>query len=71
MRKAKVDWQMNIYANAVHAFTNAGADKHGIPGIAYNKEADHRSWQAMIDLFNEVFGAKAANPDHPAGQARR
>ncbi|MDB5171859.1 MAG: dienelactone hydrolase [Phycisphaerales bacterium] len=56
MRKAHADWQMNIYANAVHSFTNPGADKHGIPGIAYNKEADRRSWQAMLDLFHEVFG---------------
>ena len=69
MRKAKIDWQMNIYANAVHAFTNPDADRHGIPGIAYNKEADRRSFQAMVDLFNEVFGAKPA--DHPSGQARR
>lgn len=56
MRKANVDWQMNIYCKAVHAFTNPKADTRGIPGIAYNKEADHRSWQAMIDLFNETFG---------------
>jgi dienelactone hydrolase len=50
-----VDWQMNIYSHAVHAFTNPDADKHGIPGIKYNKEADERSFRAMIDLFNEVF----------------
>ncbi|HET6248434.1 MAG TPA: dienelactone hydrolase family protein [Tepidisphaeraceae bacterium] len=70
MRKAKVDWQMNIYANAVHAFTNPDANRHGIPGIAYNKEADHRSFQAMLDLFNETFGAKAA-AGHSGGQARK
>jgi dienelactone hydrolase len=58
MRKAHADWQMNIYANAVHAFTNPNADAHHIPGIAYNKEADRRSWQAMMDFFNEVFGTK-------------
>ena len=67
MRKANVDWQMNIYSHAVHAFTNPDSDKHGIPGIAYNKEADHRSWQAMIDFFNETFGAKETTP----GQASR
>lgn len=71
MRKANVDWQMNIYSHAVHAFTNPDADRHGIPGIAYNKEADHRSWQAMLDLFNEVFGAKQGAVEHPAGQARK
>ena len=27
-----------------------------IPGIAYDEATDRRSWQAMVDLFNEVFG---------------
>lgn len=58
MRKAHIDWQMNSYGGAVHSFTNPGADKHGIPGIAYNKEADHRSFHAMLSLFREVFGMK-------------
>jgi dienelactone hydrolase len=58
MRDAKVDWEMNIYGGAVHAFTNPEADKHGIPGIAYNEKADHRSWQAMQDFFHEIFDAK-------------
>jgi len=56
MRKANVDWQMNIYSGAVHGFSNPDADKFGIPGIAYNKEADTRSWRAMQDFFNEIFG---------------
>jgi len=66
MRQNKVDWQMNVYGNAVHSFTNPGADKHGIPGIAYNANADHRSWQAMRDVFDAVFGAPT-----PAGDAPR
>lgn len=57
MRQNHVDWEMNLYGNAVHSFTNPGADKHGIPGIAYNAEADRRSWQAMRDFFQELFGA--------------
>jgi dienelactone hydrolase len=56
MRTAHADWEMNSYGNAVHSFTNPGADKYGIPGVSYNKEADQRSWQAMVGLFNEVFG---------------
>jgi dienelactone hydrolase len=56
MRQNHVDWQMNIYGGAVHSFTNPGADKHGIPGIAYNAKADERSWRAMKDVFQEVFG---------------
>lgn len=58
MREAKVDWQMNIYSGAVHAFTNPDADRHGIPGIAYNKNADFRSWEAMKAFFHELFDTK-------------
>jgi len=56
MRQNHVDWQMNVYGGAVHSFTNPEADKHGIPGIAYNKRADERSWEAMKSVFKEVFG---------------
>src|SRR5690348_16435636 len=60
MRQNHVDWEMNLYGGAVHSFTNPEADKHGIPGIAYNAEADRRSWQAMQDFFRELFGGGAA-----------
>jgi hypothetical protein len=26
-----------------------------IPGIAFHEATDRRSWQAMLDLFAEVF----------------
>ena len=55
MREAKVDWQMNIYGGAVHAFTNPASGNDPSRGAAYNAEADHRSWQAMKDFFNEIF----------------
>lgn len=60
MQKAKADWQMIYYANAVHAFTNPNADKAGIPGVAYDRNADTRSWRHMQDFFNEVFGEAKA-----------
>ena len=57
MRKAKVDWSLTKYANAVHAFTNphmTGAN--AFPGSAeYNAAADHRSWAALQDSFKEWF----------------
>lgn len=56
MRQNNVDWQINIYGGAVHSFTNPGADKHGIPGIAYNARADKRSWEAMQLFFEDAFG---------------
>jgi dienelactone hydrolase len=55
MRKAKADWEMNIYGNAVHSFTNPGAGNDPSKGAAYNKQADTRSWEAMKQFFKEVF----------------
>lgn len=56
MTEAGADWQMNLYGGAMHSFTNPAADGSVMPMLLYNEEADHRSWQAMLDLFREVFG---------------
>jgi dienelactone hydrolase len=55
MRNAHVDWQVISYGGAHHAFTNPQADSHHIPNIAYNADADRRSWTAMKAFFEEVF----------------
>jgi dienelactone hydrolase len=55
MRKAGADWELNAYGNAVHSFTNPAANDKA-HGVAYNAEADRRSWQAMKGFFAEVFG---------------
>ncbi len=55
MKTSKADWQMNFYANAVHAFTHKDAGSDNSKGAAYNELADKRSWQAMKDFFNEIF----------------
>ncbi len=55
MTKAGVDWQVNIYSGAKHAFTNTAADQIPMPGFGYQPAADRRSWAAMRGLFSEVF----------------
>ncbi|OWK40899.1 dienelactone hydrolase family protein [Fimbriiglobus ruber] len=55
---AKVDLKFEAYPGAVHSFTVKGADAHMLPGMAYNAEADKKSWQAMQDLFAETLGGK-------------
>ena len=51
---AGADWEFIAYGNAKHSFTNPGADTHGIPGLAYNEEADKRSWKTALDFLAEV-----------------
>ena len=59
MDAAGVDYEFVAYPGAVHAFTNPGAtakgEEFGLP-LAYQREADERSWAAMREMFREVFG---------------
>jgi dienelactone hydrolase len=56
MRKGGVDWVVNTYGGAHHAFTNPDAGSFHMDNIAYSPTADKRSWAAMRELFDEVFG---------------
>jgi dienelactone hydrolase len=52
---AGVDWEMDIYGGAQHGFTNPYADGYGIEGLAYQEQADRRSWSRMLAFFEELF----------------
>lgn len=57
MNEAGVDWRMILYGNVQHAFTVPGATDYGMRGLRYDRQADERSWRAMLDLFAEGIGA--------------
>ena len=57
MTEGGVDWRMNLYGGAGHSFTNPAVNALNRPGFAYHEPTDRRSWRAMIDLFDEAFGA--------------
>ncbi len=65
MRARKIDWQLISYGNAVHSFTNPGADKVGIAGVAYDRRTDERAWRHARDFFNELFQELAASAPAP------
>ncbi|MDX5373059.1 MAG: dienelactone hydrolase family protein [Pseudomonadaceae bacterium] len=53
MRAARVDWQLVSYGGALHSFTNPQAN---VPGRnEYHPLAAARAFEAMNDLFDEVF----------------
>jgi dienelactone hydrolase len=60
MRAGQVDWVLQIFGGAQHSFTNPAAKNIDLPGIAYHESTDRRSWKAMLDLFDEVFGPMPA-----------
>ncbi|MGO8746662.1 MAG: dienelactone hydrolase family protein [Thermoguttaceae bacterium] len=55
MRAGGVDWQLVVYGGAVHAFTNPGAGNDKSRGVAYDAQADRRSWEAMKVFFAEIL----------------
>lgn len=58
MTQSNVDWQVNIYGNTKHAFSNP--DAHNLQlGTVYNAKADRRSWAAMRQFLHEIFNDDA------------
>lgn len=56
MRDGGVDWQMHVYGNTVHSFTNPTAAHAKRPdAVRYSPMADARSWRAMQALFEETL----------------
>lgn len=54
MNAAKVDWQVHLYGNTMHAFATPEANNPDA-GILYNPIAAARAWAATQDFLNEVF----------------
>jgi dienelactone hydrolase len=52
---AKVDYEFLNYPGAVHSFTVADADRHGVPGLKYNKAADEASWKKLQELLTQAL----------------
>ena len=56
MKTAGCDWQMHVYGNTVHSFTNQAAAKRNKPdAIRYSPGSDARSWASMTELFGETL----------------
>jgi dienelactone hydrolase len=56
MSAMNADWQLHAHGNTMHAFTNPDANDPEM-GTVYNAKADRRSWQAMTNFLDELFGA--------------
>ena len=55
LTEAEADWQIHAYGSTSHAFTNKEANSPEM-GMAYNPDADRRSWKSMTDFLKEVIG---------------
>lgn len=52
---AGCDWQLHAYGSTGHAFTDESVNMPE-KGLAYSADADRRSFRAMVDFLEEVFG---------------
>jgi len=55
MDAAGATYAVVTFPGAKHSFTNPKAETHGMDALAYNAEADKRSWAAMLTLFKDVW----------------
>ena len=55
MNRAGRDYQIVLYSGAVHSFTQPEAGNDPSKGAAYNADADRRSFEAMLNFFDELF----------------
>jgi dienelactone hydrolase len=51
---AKANWQIHVYGNTMHAFTNNQANDPKM-GTVYNEDADRRSWHTLMNFLEEVL----------------
>jgi dienelactone hydrolase len=56
MNACGADWQLLVYGNAGHSFTDRSVDALGMKGFSYHEPTDKRSWAAMLQLFEETVG---------------
>lgn len=54
MTAKQADWQLHAYSQTVHAFTRPDANDPAF-GAVYNPSADRRSWQSMLNFFDEAL----------------
>lgn len=74
LQDARIDWRVNIYGGAEHAFwarpTNPdGSPTDGtthaeatVPGVSYHPAHTERSWRAVLDLLDEAIGTLSSSP---------
>lgn len=54
MTNASADWQLHVFGNTMHAFTNPKAnDKEA--GLMYSQKADARTWSIVRTFTDELF----------------
>jgi dienelactone hydrolase len=77
LQDAGVDWRVNVYGGAKHAFWAAPTQPDGsltggtthvmatVPGVEHHALHATRAWQAVLDLLDETTGSSSASVEQP------
>jgi dienelactone hydrolase len=57
MKDAGAKAKIITYPGAKHSFTNPAADEYEMEGLAYDEQADRKSWGAAMKFLRQVFGS--------------
>lgn len=75
LQDAGIDWRINVYGGAKHAFWAAPIQLDGspiedttpamatVPGVGHHPLHAKRAWQAVLDLLDETVGATSDSPN--------
>lgn len=55
MLRADADWQLTVYGQALHSFTNEDVDRLGDPRMGYDRRAHEQSWAALLGFLEDVL----------------
>src|SRR5215510_12877096 len=55
MKAAGANFRVIRYPGARHGFTNPDAASYGMSQLAYNADADKKSWAAMLSMFRKYL----------------
>jgi dienelactone hydrolase len=55
LSESGADWQIHAYGHTGHAFTDLSANRVA-EKMFYQPDADRRSWNAMTNFLEELFG---------------
>lgn len=55
MRAARVNWEIDIYSEAMHSFTGEGVANKATPEAGLHPQSEDRSWHTTLRFLKEVL----------------
>lgn len=60
LEQGKVAARIVVYPEAMHGFTVPGSEQRGMKGVAYDAEADRKSWAELLSVLGKLFQGQSS-----------